>query len=310
MVWLGADDKGPAVVVGTGVGLFLVAVSHHAVELMTVESPVGPLAALALDGVPALGLAYAGRRLADRSLDSDHAWSVARWCLGGGAVFTLAIGLSMGIRILERRVLTEPLFTLLLAAEAGTLAGFVAGYYRERALVDKRRAQESAEALAAVNDVIRHDLRNDLQVIELSTDLLAAESGSDRAESAHRRATQACQRLDDTEAIAKAMDGTTTLGIVDLAAATAEVVEQVETTHGVEVEVDLPESALVAANDGVRSVVDNLLENAVEHSDRDDPQVAVSVEVTGGTVRLTVRDRGPGLGEDEQASSRGPGSGG
>ena len=37
--------------------------------------------------------------------------------------------------------------------------------------------------------------------------------------------------------------------------------------------------APVVANAGVRSVVDNLVENAVEHNDADDPRVHVAVEL-------------------------------
>jgi signal transduction histidine kinase len=223
---------------------------------------------------------------------------VARWCLGGGALFLATIALSMGIRLFEGRIVSEPAFTLLLAAEAGALAGFVAGYYRTRALADKRRAERSVEGLAIVNSVIRHDLRNDLQIIEGYAELMAAEGENGapgRAGTVRERAAQARERLDDTEAIAKTISGTASIGVVDLAAVAADVVAHGEDTYGVSIDTDLPESAPVAANDGIRSVVDNLVENAVEHSHRDGPEVAVSVEEGGGATRLVVRDGGPGF---------------
>jgi len=333
MARFGAGGWAPVVVAAAGVGLLLVAASHHAVELAAVDDPTGPLSALVLDGAPALALAYGGYWLDGRDLVPGQEWRVARWCLGGGALFLATIVLSMGIRFREGRVVSEPAFTLLLAAEAGALAGFVAGYYRTRALADKRRAEQSTEGLAVVNSVIRHDLRNDLQIIEAYAELIAAGDGppdeaSGRAATVRERAARARERLDDTEAIAETIGGTASIGVVDLAAVVADVATGVEETYRVSVDADLPESAPVAANDGIRSVVDNLVENAVEHgstssrggtddavehSDRDDPEVAVSVEEAGDTTRLVVRDDGPGLPAEGRAVLEGrrvEGSGG
>lgn len=43
------------------------------------------------------------------------------------------------------------------------------------------------------------------------------------------------------------------------------------------------------------SVVDNLLENAAEHNDADEPRVHVDVDATGETIRLSIADNGPGI---------------
>jgi signal transduction histidine kinase len=81
-----------------------------------------------------------------------------------------------------------------------------------------------------------------------------------------------------------------------------EIAARVDSTFAVTVETDLPDSAVVTANDGIRSVVDNLLENAVEHNDADDPQVSISVRVAADTVVFTVTDNGPGIPEAIQQS--------
>jgi signal transduction histidine kinase len=66
----------------------------------------------------------------------------------------------------------------------------------------------------------------------------------------------------------------------------------------------------VSANDGVQSVVDNLLENAVEHNDADDPRVAVAVTAGHDVVRLTVTDNGPGIPDERKETVFEPGEGG
>jgi signal transduction histidine kinase len=66
----------------------------------------------------------------------------------------------------------------------------------------------------------------------------------------------------------------------------------------------------VTANDGIRSVVDNLLENAVEHNDAADPHVEVAVTVGAETVRLVVTDNGPGIPDQLKQSLFDPGEDG
>jgi len=52
-------------------------------------------------------------------------------------------------------------------------------------------------------------------------------------------------------------------------------------------------------------VVDNLVENAAEHNDADDPRVAVAVDPREDAVRLEVRDNGPGVPDDVLADADG-----
>ncbi|MFC7173116.1 sensor histidine kinase [Haloplanus litoreus] len=51
----------------------------------------------------------------------------------------------------------------------------------------------------------------------------------------------------------------------------------------------------VVANDMLSSVFRNLLNNAVQHSDRDEPTVTVSASVGDETVTVRVADDGPGI---------------
>lgn len=304
---LGEIRWGAVAVTAAGGGLFFAAVTHHTAEIGRVGNLSGPLAALVLDGLPALALVYAGYWLDRTDLDAWSVRRVALWCLLGGAVFVVTIDLSMVIRLAEGRPVTEPTFVLLLTAEAGALAGFVAGYYRTRALVGKRRAERAAEGLSFVNSIVRHDLRNDLQVIDANADLIATsddatEAVTDRAASIRESAASARERLDDTEAVAKTLSQDAPLEAVNLVDVVSEVAAHVEDLYGVTVETDLPEAAYATGNEGLRSVVDNLLENAVEHNDSDDPHVAVAVERDGETVRLVVRDNGPGLPESAEAA--------
>jgi len=264
----------PLVVAGLGALLLLAAVVAHARELTVLDSLAGPSIALLLDGLPALGLVYAGYWLSGTDLDPEGRSTVATWCLAGAALFVAVVGATVVVRTFEGRVITEPVFVLLVAAEAGGFAGFLAGYYSARARRDARRAGTASDALAFVNELIRHDLRNDLTVIHGQAELLAADRPSADTEMSPgdpevivEKTSEALARIEATRAVAGTLTGDPGLDRVDLAAVTAEMAERVEGAYDVSVRTDLPESAPVTANAGLRSVVDNLLENAAEHND-------------------------------------------
>lgn len=249
---------------------------------------------------------YAGYWLAGVDLPPEGRWRVFIWCLVGASLFVAVMGLSLVVRAFEGGVIAEPLFPLLIAAEAGGIAGVAAGYYTGRARVETRRAQTMSDALGFVNSLIRHDLRNDLSVIQGHAELLGTSAGSADTETDSdspsiiaEKTDEALTRIETTGTVAKTLTGDADFERVDLAAITAEMATRIENTYDIPVTVDIPDRAPVTANAGLRPVVDNLLENAIEHNDAEDPRIHVAVEMNAETVRLVVADNGPGI-PDEQ----------
>ncbi|MBZ6493819.1 ATP-binding protein [Natrinema longum] len=279
-----------------GTALFLLAVGHHATEFSTHDG-MGPILAVVLDGAPALGLVFVGYRLSDSDLSTDGRWTVWLWCLAGAVLIGAVMGATVLVRTLEGRTIAEPVFPLLVAVEAGAIAGSVAGYYNARARADARQAERVTDAFVFVNTLIRHDLRNDLNVIQGYADSMATapEPDADDPTVILEKTAEALTRIETTEAIADVLIGDPDFEPIDLAAITAEMATRVDETFEVDVTTDLPERACVTANPGLRSVVDNVLENAAEHNDADEPRIHVEVTVASETVRLSVRDNGPGI---------------
>lgn len=299
----------PMAVSAVGLVLAATAVVHHAAEAVALGALSGPLLALLIDGTPAVGLMYAGYRLRNTDFDAEYRWIAAVWCLGGVVVFTGAVGLTIAVRLMEERVVSEPTFTLLVAASFGGLAGALAGYYRARAVADATRAERASDALAFVNGLVRHDLRNDMQVIHAyaeeieDADTRADTAVTDHATVVREKTDEAFERIDTAGSLAKTVAGEADYEPVDLVAIADETAASVESTTTAAVTTDLPERAPVVANAGLRSVVDNLVENAVEHDDSGDPRVGLTVERDGETVRLTVGDDGPGIPLEDHPSA-------
>lgn len=302
----GLRSNAALLIAGIGVVLFVAALVHHATELLVLETALGPIAALILDVPGALGLVYAGYRLSQTDLSQSDRWTVCVWCFSGVVLFVAVISATLLLRIVEGRIVTEPGFSMLIAAEAGGIAGFLAGYYHARAQANARRATSARNALGFVNELIRHDLRNDLNVIHGHAELLS-EGESSRREIAdpdviREKSTEALTRIETTRAVADTLLRDPGLERVDVVPLVADLAAQFDAAFAVTVTTDLPESAPVAANAGLRSVVDNLLENAIEHNDASDPRVTVTVTTDAESVVLRVSDNGPGLAADAVAA--------
>jgi len=178
-----------------------------------------------------------------------------------------------------------------------------------RDITERRAAERRVEVL---NRVLRHDLRNDISVIDGYLRLLREEladcDSAAVADALDVLSARTAGMIDVTEqaALAESLaDGEPDVREFDLTAVVRRRVEQVRTEHPeVRLEATVPESAVqIAAVSVFPSAVDNLIENAIEHSDKDRPRLTVTLDgdAGDGTAELRVEDDGPGLPPDDRA---------
>lgn len=295
-----ADEATPLLTAAVGALLFVAAASHHLTEISRIGQRTGPILAFALDGLPALGLVYGGYHLDVRGDRPAHGWRVFLSTLAGGAVGSGVIGLSVLVRLWEGRVVGEVGFELLLATTTGSIAGFLAGYYASRAVENAREATQVLSTLSFTNSVLRHDIKNDMTVVRGYAEVIADtepedELVADAARTIDDRVERVLGTIESTGAIAEALSEDPQFTPVDLTEIVADVVAHADDSRAATVTADLPEHAEILANEAVRPVVSNLVENGAEHNDAEDPRVHVTVESTTESVRLRVLDNGPGI---------------
>lgn len=174
--------------------------------------------------------------------------------------------------------------------------------------VTERRAYE--QRLRVLNRVLRHDLRNDVNVIQGNADLLGAKSTDpevlERVGAIERKAAELVGLSEKAGTIDRTLhyeggEGTP----VDVIPLFRRHLAAVERDHpDVTVEAVLPDHAYVYAEELIDSAIDNVIENAVEHNDSTSPTLSVSVSdrfVDGSRyVDLAVADNGPGVPENER----------
>ncbi|NHX38399.1 MULTISPECIES: histidine kinase N-terminal 7TM domain-containing protein [Haloarcula] len=169
----------------------------------------------------------------------------------------------------------------------------------------EQRIERQRQRLEVVNRVLRHDIRNDMQVILGTTEnLLKSQQAQPQLKRIKRKGEDIVtlsERARDLERFVG--DGAVETTTVDLSAVVADVIADLERTYpDVEFRVERPDRAEVSAVDLIDSALRNVLENAAEHNDQSVPEVSVTVmgPTDDGDVTVAVADNGPGLPDREQ----------
>jgi PAS domain S-box-containing protein len=179
-----------------------------------------------------------------------------------------------------------------------------------RDITDRKRYERRVEAqrdnLEILNQVVRHDIRNDLQVVVGYATILREfvdEAGRDHVE---RVVSSGRDAIDITETAANVaevmLSATTETKPVGLRYVLTDRIDEVSAAHGdaiVTTEGVIPDVS-VLADDMLGSVFKNLLTNAVVHNDGPVRTVTVSAAVADEVVVVRIADNGPGIPDDRK----------
>ena len=165
---------------------------------------------------------------------------------------------------------------------------------------------EQRDELDILNQVLRHDIRNDLQVVTGYLDLLTAfidegHDGREYLEHALQSATHAIELTTIARDITDVMlQENRELEPVSVSAEITNEVQAVASAYpNAEIVYEEPHVDVeVLANDLLGSVFRNLVRNAVQHNDNDVPKVVVSAQAGEEMVTVRVADNGPGIGAE------------
>jgi len=178
----------------------------------------------------------------------------------------------------------------------------------ERQLTDQR------DNLETLNEVLRHDIRNDLQLVTAYADLLVEECDDEAVRgyitTIQESADHAVELTNTAREIADMMVSVTQDSKqVDLRTVLEKEVSEVQSSYpnaAVTYDRTIP-PVTIDANDMVSSVFRNLLKNAIQHNDKPVAEVTVSATEHDETVTIRVADNGPGVPDDQKEAIFGKG---
>jgi len=179
-----------------------------------------------------------------------------------------------------------------------------------RDITEQKRRREEQERkrkkLEMLNQVVRHDLRNEMQIVRGRAELLedhVDEDGLDHLDDIQLSVNEAIELTTTARDLTKTMleDGPERrpMAVTDVVRSAVETVRAKHdrvaiTAYG------LGQEVRVVADDMLESVFHNLLQNSVVHNDTDLPEIEVAVAVRDDVALVTVADNGPSVPDDRK----------
>jgi len=177
----------------------------------------------------------------------------------------------------------------------------------------ERQLEKQRNLLEVLNQVVRHDLRNDLQVVKTYTELLedhVDEEGQAYLDTLDHCTTNAVEFTATARDLAEVIrTPTVETGAVPFGEILDEQLSEVRQTYpaaSVELVGTIP-SVEVVGNELLGSVFRNILQNAIKHNDTEEPRVTVTVDEHDETVEVCFVDNGPGVPDDQKETIFGKG---
>ena len=163
---------------------------------------------------------------------------------------------------------------------------------------------EREEQLESMHRLLRHNVRNELNVIQGNTELIA-ERASPEVTELTTAIEAAAQRLvdqaDKMREIVDVLSKPTTQVVLWLDETIERVVREAESEYpGVDFVTDLPSGVRITTIPHVERAVSEVIDNAAKHTDSGRPEVTVTLEEDRESVVIRVSDTGPGVPKRER----------
>ncbi|MFC5135641.1 MULTISPECIES: sensor histidine kinase [Haloferacaceae] len=181
--------------------------------------------------------------------------------------------------------------------------------HRSRRVVTAREELETTnQQLQVLSRVFRHNVRNDLNVVQGYADLLERRLDDERSRECLETIRETTEDMVEISEKLRVIEDASPGPVeehVDLATVVNEAVEELDDGRtDAEFSLDLPERAWIRADESVSYPVREVFENALAHNDDPSRRVRARVETNGTTTRLEVHDNGPGIPAEERAVLR------
>ena len=263
----------------------------------------------------ALVALYGSVWLALQTDAEDHLRRRLLWWGGAGAVFLVFVSGSLMIVVSPAPDFEDQLLQLLFSGGFGVSAGLVMGVLeiqgikqaraRTRADLAARKREEERQRLELLNQYLRHEILNKVQIIEMNADIALRRTDEsiaeyDRLKTIARRTSDIGRFVQSIRSILQASDHQPSLEPVALCGVLTTEVEKLQRSFGgVTITHSTPDDVHVEADDLLSTAISNLLENAVENGAE---RIDVDVAIRDDCVALHVTDDGPGIPSEARAT--------
>ncbi|WP_255196544.1 sensor histidine kinase [Halorarius litoreus] len=249
-----------------------------------------------------LVLVYGGYWLASGAFEGRRLWWAGLWTMLGLAGVVAIVAFVTAFQVSQGEPISEPTLIqeMLLAAGGGGIAGLLIGVSTVRETVEAEDAKHQRDTLLFVNELLRHNVLNGMQVIMANTDRLSEQVDDPEVQrlldANENRAETVVDLIQNVRALVRSVSGEVELLPLALTPVLSDEVEAVRQAYpAATVEFEAYSDVTVRADELLPAVFENVIRNAIDHNDADDPHVTVRVETSQDRGFVRVADNGPGI---------------
>ncbi|EMA67163.1 sensor histidine kinase [Halorubrum kocurii] len=237
---------------------------------------------------------------------SPRELAVAYLCVGAFFVVAVDLAVASAVGSLPEWSPVDAVGGWVVVLASSLVVYGATAYQRRRALTAQSELETSNQQLQVLSRVFRHNVRNDLNVIQGYTDLLADRIDDERGQECLdtiRETTDDVVEISEKLRVIEDASPAPPSGRINLVDAVREAAAGVDRAD-VALTVDAPAEAWVRADESIQYPIREVFDNAVTHNDESVRRVDARVTENGSTACLEVRDNGPGIPDDERAVLR------
>jgi signal transduction histidine kinase len=177
------------------------------------------------------------------------------------------------------------------------------GRYEQELKSRQRRLNERNQMVSVLNRVLRHNLRNEMNVMTGYAEALRDRVDGDEAEYASRIIETGADLVELSETartLESSLNRPAEPTATDIVSTVRQVAAEIRERYpAATVAVETPESAVARSGPRLETALVELVENAAEHAG-EAPSIELTVRETHERVVIEIRDDGPGLPEHER----------
>lgn len=169
----------------------------------------------------------------------------------------------------------------------------------------RQELEQLEQQLRAIDNVLRHNIRNSLNVIRGRADILQETTtgrSADNAVSILERTDELLTTSEKSREIINALTKISEPQKVNISAVLKRGIEVVRDEYpDARIKCSIPDDVFVTVYPMIEDAIEEAVRNAVIHNDRSTPTVEIDLTESDGEVVITVVDDGPGISEAERA---------
>lgn len=294
-----------AVVTATGVGLTALHLVHLTREEVSVALLIGvllPLAISLLLVVP-LGLALLSSSMGvptpKKRLVRDLGPWLAGWMIFGILWMVVAGTGTIVYQFAEGVTMSHGPYLLAIFATYGTVPGLVTGYFYGCAVAERRTAADREKQLAVFSRILRHNFRNQMNVLLGETQQILAKGPptvTPHAEQILQAGNRLMTTVENERFLVETVVNPSTPVSHDLSSVVDAAVESVQSAHpDAVIDLDNGTGGRISSHPQIDRAIQELLENAILYDDSGTPRITVATSRVDDSAQLVIRDTGPGI---------------